>query len=104
MHILKRVQPGNGPAGLMQRRSFLTAVGLALNPAGLGRVWAEEDADKPQEAAASLKGMEKVARMVTISELAEGGAVKPAECQAEPIFRYNNPTRKAHDATLWRWG
>lgn len=104
MNMMKRVQTGNKPADLMQRRSFLAAVGLALNPAGLGRAWAEEGTEKPQDAATSLKAMEKLARSVTISELTEGAAIVSAELQAEPLFRFNTPPRKVHDATLWRWG
>ncbi len=104
MNLPKRVQPGIDHAGLMPRRLFLATAGLALSPACLGRAWAEEDAEKPEDPATSLKGMVKVAKMVTIGEFTEGATVKPAECQAEPLFRFNNPIRKVHDATLWRWG
>lgn len=102
MNISKRLKRGIEPANLMQRRSFLAAVGPAIIASNLGRARAEKDADKPQDAATSLKAMGKVARWVTISELTEGVAATPAECQAEPLFRFNNP--RVHDATLWRWG
>jgi len=47
--------------------------------------------------------MKQIAESLTVS-LGEGALKRPVALRAEPLLRFNDPTRNTSDASLWAWG
>ena len=65
----------------------------------------------PQGAAADgdraerLDAMEALARSVAVTEVAkDGNGHTLVAMRTNPLLRWNEPTRRSHDGTLWAWG
>ena len=63
----------------------------------------EPVAAKKESNAAQLEEMGRIVRMITISRN-DSGTRRPLEMRAEPLHRWNDPTRGFSDGALWVWG
>jgi hypothetical protein len=89
----------------------LAAVILALMaiagavPAQLGGLAIPQDGITDGERAVRLEEMKTIARSLTVTEAAkEGSDLRTVAMRPDPLHRWNEPTRRSHDGTLWAWG
>ena len=90
------------------KRAAVISVVLAITGGALvrfGAVARSQGVDAGAERADRLEAMEALARSVAVTEVASvGGGRTPVAMRPKPLHRWNEPTRRSHDGTLWAWG
>jgi hypothetical protein len=90
------------------KRAAVISVVLAITGGALvrfGAVARSQGVDAGAERADRLEAMEALARAVAVTEVANvGGGRTPVAMRPKPLHRWNEPTRRSHDGTLWAWG
>jgi hypothetical protein len=110
-HVIARViimyNRSDATSGQWKRAAVVSVI-LAITaatPVRLGAVATSQGVDAGTERAERLKEMEVLARSVAVIEVANaGGGRTPVAMRPKPLHRWNEPTRRSHDGTLWAWG